>query len=99
MTQLADLARVTGLAHAATATGTAVAVGAGLLAALSWVAMVVAFGRLARAGRLRRRWLVLGAVPVLNLGLLLVLLDDDWLAPPPADDARTPPGAFATYLH
>lgn len=98
MTQIADLARVTDLAHAATATGTAVAAGAGALATLSWVAMVVAFGRLGRAGRLRRWWLVLGAVPVLNLALLLVLLDDDWLAPAPADDARTPPGAFATYV-
>ena len=99
MTHLADLAHVTDLAHAATATGTAVAAGAGALAVLSWAATVVAFGRLARAGHLRWWWLVLGAVPVLNLGLLLVLLDDDWLAPPPADDARTPPGAFATYLH
>ncbi|WP_019135521.1 hypothetical protein [Cellulomonas massiliensis] len=88
MTELA------GLDHAA-AGGAAVA--AGVLAALSWAATVVAFGRLARSRRLRWRWVALGAVPVVNLGLLLVLLADHRLAPPAAGQGPTPPGAFATY--
>jgi hypothetical protein len=87
---------VVDVVHATTALHGGPAVAAGVLAVLSWLAMVAAAVRLVLTGRRRRWWLALGAVPVLNL-VVLVALDDAWLRAAPQGAEPGPPGVFATY--